>query len=171
MYFRVLGSIEVHTGTGLVDVGPPRQRHVLAALAVDAGRPVLVETLIERVWDEHPPDRVRHALYVYVARLRLVLRCVDASESVQVVRRSGGYLLDVDPERVDLHRFRALVDQARETDCADSRRAMLLRRGLALWRGVPLSGVTGDWAQRARAGWQQQRLEVVASWSEVELRL
>jgi DNA-binding SARP family transcriptional activator/tetratricopeptide (TPR) repeat protein len=166
MYFRVLGSIEMHTGTGLVDVGPPRQRSILAALAVDAGRPVLVETLIERVWDE-PPDRVRHALYVYVARLRQVLRCGDdGPDPVQVVRRSGGYLLDVDPERVDLHRFRALVDRARQPDLTNHERAAMLGEARELWRGVPLAGVPGQWAERVREGARQQYLDATVRWAQ-----
>jgi len=171
--FRVLGPVELHANGGPVEVGTPRQRGVLAALVVDAGRPVPLDTLVDRVWGQAPPDGVRRALYVYIARLRGVIRAAGSSgaEAPRLVRRSGGYLLDVDPELVDLHRFRTLVDQARDTDCADSRRATMLRRGLDLWRGVPLSGVTGDWAGRVRAGWQQQRLEAVASWSQVELRL
>src|SRR6266545_3322648 len=70
MEFRLLGPVEVWTAAGPVDVGPSRQRAVLAALLVDAGRPVTVETVIDRVWGDTPPDRVRHTLYVYVARLR-----------------------------------------------------------------------------------------------------
>jgi DNA-binding SARP family transcriptional activator/tetratricopeptide (TPR) repeat protein len=171
--FRVLGPVELHANGGPVEVGTPRQRAVLAALVVDAGRPVPLDTLVDRVWGQTPPAGVRRALYVYIARLRALIRAAGSSTAgaPRLVRRSGGYLLDVDPDLVDLHRFRTLVDQARDTACADSQRATMLRRGLALWRGVPLSGVTGDWAQRVRAGWQQQRLEAVASWSQVELRL
>jgi DNA-binding SARP family transcriptional activator/tetratricopeptide (TPR) repeat protein len=171
--FRVLGPVELHANGGPVEVGTPRQRAVLAALVVDAGRPVPLDTLIDRVWGQAPPDGVRRALYVYIARLRGLIRAAGSSgaDAPRLVRRSGGYLLDVDPGLVDLHRFRTLVDQARDPDCADSQRAAMLRRALDLWRGVPLSGVTGDWVQRVRAGWQQQRLEAVTSWSQVELRL
>src|SRR6266550_4257981 len=38
--FRLLGELEVRAGGRVVEVGLPRQRAVLAVLAVDAGRPV-----------------------------------------------------------------------------------------------------------------------------------
>jgi len=46
--FRLLGPMEVATSGQPVEVGPPQRCAVLAALAVDAGRPVTVETLIDR---------------------------------------------------------------------------------------------------------------------------
>jgi DNA-binding SARP family transcriptional activator len=73
MEFRVLGPVEVWTAGLLMDAGPLRQRSVLAALAVDVGRPVMVETIIDRVWGEAPPDRVRDLLYVYISRIRKMI--------------------------------------------------------------------------------------------------
>ena len=110
--FRVLGPVELRSAGAPVEVGTPRQRSVLAALVVDAGRPVPIDALVDRVWGHSPPDDVRRALYVYIARIRSLLR--DAGCTGLLARRSGGYVLDVDPDRVDLHVFRTLVDQARE---------------------------------------------------------
>src|SRR5689334_9828863 len=50
MQIRLLGPVEVYTGAGPLDAGTTRQRCVLAALAVDAGRPVPVDMLVDRVW-------------------------------------------------------------------------------------------------------------------------
>jgi DNA-binding SARP family transcriptional activator/tetratricopeptide (TPR) repeat protein len=170
--FRVLGPVELHTAAGPVEVGPPRQRSVLAALVVDAGWPVTADTLVDRVWGQAAPDGVRRALHVYIARLRRLIGAATTAEGApRLVRRSGGYLLDTDPGRVDLHSFRSLVEQARDPECDDPRRAHLLRGALALWRGTPLTGLSGDWAERVRAGWQQQRLEATVSWAQTELRL
>ena len=44
---------------------------------------------------------------MYVARLRASLRQV-ADDSVRLAGRANGYVLDVDPEAVDLHQFRRL---------------------------------------------------------------
>lgn len=60
--FRLLGPVEVWAAGRLVDAGQPRQRSVLAALLVDAGRPVTWETLVDRVWGETPPELARHAV-------------------------------------------------------------------------------------------------------------
>lgn len=168
--FRLLGPVEIRTGGGRVDVGPARQRGVLAALAVDPGRLVLLDTVINRVWGPNPPERARHALYVYVARIRRMLEEADGSPA-PLVRRSGGYLLDVDPGDVDAHRFRHLADQGSRPGRPDRLRVALLRQALGLWRGTPLGDVRGDWAAQVREGWQRRRIDAATSWAKAELRL
>ncbi|SCL31869.1 NB-ARC domain-containing protein [Micromonospora rhizosphaerae] len=115
---------------------------------------------------------MRHTLYVYIARLRGLIAAAAAADGTvaAVVRRSRGYVLDVDPDRVDVHRFRRLVEQARDPHCPDTKRVALLRQALALWRGTPLADLPGDWAARVREGLQQQRLDAVVCWAEAELR-
>ena len=103
--FRLLGDVEADVDGRIVAVGHLRQRCVLAALLVDANRVVPVERLVDRVWGEHPPQRVRGTLRSYVSRLRQALCAVD----VVVSRRAGGYVLTVDPMVVDLHRFDHLM--------------------------------------------------------------
>jgi DNA-binding SARP family transcriptional activator len=168
---RLLGAVEVRVGQRSVDVGQPRQRAVLAALAVDAGRLVPLNVLIDRVWDASPPANARDAVYSHVARVRRGLN--EASElagtRVGLVRRFGGYLLDIDPDHVDLHRFRTLADQARTPGREDDERVTLLREALGLWRGVPLTGMSGQWAARSRQAWQQQRLDAVIAWASAEI--
>jgi DNA-binding SARP family transcriptional activator len=70
MEFRLFGQVQVVAAGQLLDVGTPRQQAVLAALIVDAGRPVDVETLIDRVWDETPPVQARNVLYSHMSRVR-----------------------------------------------------------------------------------------------------
>jgi DNA-binding SARP family transcriptional activator len=152
----------------LVDAGSPRQRCVLAALAVDVGSPVPLETLIGRVWGNAPPRRARDALYVYIAHLRRILAGADGGAAT-IRRRSHAYQLDLDPHRVDLHRFRQLVGRARNGACPPDERRDLLRRGRALWRGVALADVDGEWAERARDPWQQEYLDATVAWARSEL--
>jgi DNA-binding SARP family transcriptional activator/tetratricopeptide (TPR) repeat protein len=167
--FRLLGPIEVEGNVGqLVELGPPRQRSVLAALAVDAGKLVMVDSLVDRVWGESPPARVQHAIYSYVARLRAILAGEPSAPAL--VRRSRGYLLDADPGSVDVHRFHDLLAQARTSRDPDPVRADLLRGGLDLWRGSPLAEMPGEWAAGLRHVWGQQRLEAVVLWAGIELR-
>jgi DNA-binding SARP family transcriptional activator len=59
MGVRLLGPVEVQAGGRRLDLGPPQQRAMLAALAVDAGLVVRLETLVERVWGAAPPVGVR----------------------------------------------------------------------------------------------------------------
>jgi tetratricopeptide (TPR) repeat protein/DNA-binding SARP family transcriptional activator len=89
-------------------------------------------------------------------------------DDVTVVRRSGGYVLQLDPDRVDLLRFRRLADDARQAD--GTTEVSLLRAAVALWQGEPLSGLPGNWAARAREAWRQEYLEVAVAWARAELR-
>jgi DNA-binding SARP family transcriptional activator/tetratricopeptide (TPR) repeat protein len=171
--FRLLGAVEVWAAGVPVDAGQPRQRAVLAALLVDAGRPVTPETLIDRVWGDETPDSAAATLRAHLTRIRRTLeQAAPADEApARLVRRSGGYLLDVDPDRVDMHRFRRLVEVAREPHRPDRGRVVLMREALALWRGEPLSGVSGAWAARIRDAWRQRHVDAVLVWALAEIRV
>jgi len=170
---RVLGAVELRAADQPQELGPPKQRAVLAALVVDAGRPVPVDTLVDRVWDEAPPAAARNALYAHIMRVRrLLARVADPDDGgPRLDRRAGGYVLDIDRDQVDLHRFHRLVDQARAAESADDRRASLLGEALSLWRGTPLADLSGAWVERLREGWRRQWLDAVVAWARVELRL
>src|SRR3954454_22722908 len=110
----MLGPVRLCAAGEVVELGPARQRAVLVALAVDAGRPVPVETLIDRVWDDDPPGGARAGLYSYLTRLRrLLAQAEPGGEPVRITSRPSGYLLDLDPERVDAHRFERLIERSR----------------------------------------------------------
>ena len=55
---HVLGPVEVRRDGVALDLGGPQQRAVIAHLAIDVGRVVSVERLIDRLWGEEPPRRV-----------------------------------------------------------------------------------------------------------------
>src|SRR5256885_16438040 len=122
MEIGLLGPVQVRAPGGLVDPGQPRQRCVLAALAVDAGRPVPVETLLDRTWGPDQPRNARQALYVYVTGIRKLIERTGAGTAVRLVRYAGGYLLDIDPDRVDLPRLRSHLAPAPGPGCPDPQR-------------------------------------------------
>jgi DNA-binding SARP family transcriptional activator/Tfp pilus assembly protein PilF len=163
MEFVLLGDIAVLVDGAALDLGPARQRCVLAALAVDAGRVVSVEQLVDRVWGEHPPLRTRATLLNYLSRLRLLL-------AGAVLRRPGGYALEAESSAVDLLRFRDLCDRAR-AGADDRQAAALLRQALELWRGEPLTGAESDWAAAERDRLRQQHLTAECDLTEILLRL
>jgi DNA-binding SARP family transcriptional activator/tetratricopeptide (TPR) repeat protein len=167
---RLLGPMAL-AGVDGRSVGPPRQRLVLAVLAADAGRPVPVDRLVDRVWGSDPPPQAHRTLHAYIARTRRILEQIPVWEGgpVRVEWRDSAYLLDVDPTAVDLHRFRRLVMSAREPRCSPRRRAELLREATGLWRGAPLTGLGGAWAERSREAWGQERAAAVVAWAEAEL--
>ncbi len=139
----MLGDIEARAGGRRIDVGPGRQQCVLAALLVDANRPVPVDQLLDRVWGDRPPRQARDTLYSYLSRLRHLL---TRAHGPGIARRPGGYLVEVDPMAVDLHRFRALVDRARTA----GEPAALLDEALDLWRADALGTLDTPWANQVR---------------------
>lgn len=171
---QLLGPVELSVGGHVVEVGPPQRRTVMAALAVDVGRPVAVDVVIERVWGTRAPNGARAAVHAHVARIRRM--CEQAAETarepLRLVRRSGGYLLEARLDQVDVYRFRQLIDQARAVERTDpARAARLLGDALGLWRGDPLSGLQGQWAARMREAWRRQRQDAAVGWARAELRL
>jgi DNA-binding SARP family transcriptional activator len=168
MEFRVLGPVEVWLDGQTVDAGHARQRAVLAALLLDAGRAVPAEMLIDRVWGEDPPRSARNVLYGYVARLKaLIASGQDPGASLS--RHPGGYLLQAGPGQVDLARFRRLVAEAADAG-DDERAAAALGEAAGLWRGPALAGLDSPWLNAMRATLELERAGAAADLTDIRLR-
>jgi DNA-binding SARP family transcriptional activator len=172
MEFRVLGPIELWSADRQHDLGPARERCVLAILLLTPGTTVPADTLIDRLWDARPPAKARESLSAYIARLRGSLRQA-VGDSVQLVGRARGYLLDVDPEAVDLHQFRRLRRQAggMAADGGHHQADALLREADRLWRGQALAGIDGGWVTRMRDSLEEERRAAILERVECELAL
>ncbi|MFC4115362.1 AfsR/SARP family transcriptional regulator [Nonomuraea zeae] len=140
--FGVLGPLRVHGGQA---PGPAKHRTLLAALLLSARVQVPVERLMSVVWDDRPPASAESVLRVYVSALRKLV------EGIRTV--PGGYLIDVDPEDVDCHRFETLVAGARQARAAGrvAEAADGYRAALGLWRGQALADVESSVLRRAHA--------------------
>jgi ABC-2 type transport system ATP-binding protein len=172
MEFRVLGLVDAQVAGLTLDLGPAKQRLILAILALEANRPVPAERLVELSWPTGAPRSARNAVQVRISRLRSLLGANDAARSgVELVTQNGAYQLLVDPVRVDAHRFGLLVAQAREAG-DDEQKATLLRRALSLWRGPALTGVI-DEAVREQVcrGLEESRIAALEELFDAELRL
>ncbi|MTD13738.1 AAA family ATPase [Nakamurella sp. YIM 132087] len=150
--FLVLGPLQVLIDGRAVELGPARRRALLAALLVQPGRTVGLETLADRVWSGDPPASPAATLHAYVSRLRSALRSfdTDGTELPSPLRTAApGYLMDIAPDDLDAHRFGTLVDRARERstggDTASARAAV--SEALALWRGRPYADVPARFAE------------------------
>ncbi|WP_461010321.1 AfsR/SARP family transcriptional regulator [Streptomyces capparidis] len=166
MEFVLLGTVEARVGGHPVDLGHARQRCTLAALLVDAGLPLPADLLVDRVWGDRAPQRARGTLYSYLSRLRTALAPADG---VTIARRSGGYVLTVERDAVDLHRFRDLTARARAAD-GDERAHELYEQALALWRGEPFAGLDSPWIGATRATLEQERHAAELDRNDVALR-
>src|ERR1043166_5289007 len=96
---RLLGPIEALRGGRVLDLGGPRQRALLAVLALHTNEVVTLDRLVETSFGIDAPESAANAVQVAVSRLR---RRLDPGV---VETRAGGYVLAVTPEDVDAHRF------------------------------------------------------------------
>lgn len=171
MEFRVLGPIEFWVTEKLYRFRSAKERHLLAVLLLANGRPVPVETLIDRVWGENPPPEVRQSLQADIHRLRRMLKAAGESAKARITTKPGAYALEVDPECVDLFRSHSLREQARSIrESGDVRAAAkLLREAIGLWCSEPLMGLKGEWFDRMRTSLDGSFRAMARELIEVEL--
>ncbi|MEV4017738.1 BTAD domain-containing putative transcriptional regulator [Nonomuraea angiospora] len=187
--FGILGEVSAWADGRPINLGPARQRCVLAALLVDANHPVSLDQLTDRVWGDAPPQRAAGTLHSYLSRLRSILSPSGLSPSGlspsdpspsdpshsgpslsgSIHRSAAGYLLRVREEAVDLHRFRALLARARASD--DREAARLYGVALGLWRGEPFADLDTPWLAALRHTLQTELLSARLDHHDVQLRL
>jgi DNA-binding SARP family transcriptional activator len=147
MEYRIFGGLEVRRGDAAVDLGPPKQRTVLAVLLLESGRVVSSERLVELLWGEDAP-KASASLQAYVSNLRRALepdrRPRDPAQVL--LTQAPGYRLAVARSEVDALRFEDLVSQGRaELAAGDEVGALItLEAALALWAGPPLPELAGE---------------------------
>jgi DNA-binding SARP family transcriptional activator/tetratricopeptide (TPR) repeat protein len=162
--FGVLGALDVARDGQRLPVGGPKQRVVLASLLVRANTTVTLDQLAEDLWGERPPASARKAAQLHVVRLR---RVVGATA---LETRTDGYRMRLDPDQLDLLRFRRLVARARVAEPAAAR--ALLAEALACWRGDALADVASEALLReAGPGLAEERLSAHERYLEVGIAL
>ncbi|MFF5294054.1 AfsR/SARP family transcriptional regulator [Paractinoplanes globisporus] len=159
MRWRLLGPVRLTTDSGEIDPGRGKQSCVLASLLLTPGRRVSVEALTERLWEGSPP-RSATAVAPYVTRLRRVLEPVPGAGELHHV--AGGYLLDIDPDLIDLHLVRKQVRLAADTGSVD-----LFAGALDGWQPEALAGVPGAWAAGVRDVIARERLDAFAQYGRL----
>src|SRR5262245_16101950 len=155
MEFRVLGPLEARDERGDISVGGPKVRSLLAVLLLHANEVVPADRLIDELWGEDSPEGGAGALRVNVSRLRKAL------PPDVLTTRPPGYVIRVEPDALDLHRFERLVDEGRillsrglPADASER-----LREALGLWRGPALADFAYEsFAQAAIARLDEIRL-------------
>lgn len=157
MEFRILGPLEVVDGGQVCAIAGAKERAVLAYLLLHAGRVVSTERLIDDLWGEEPPDAARNSLQVRVAALRRLLG------RERIVTGSGGYLIRIAADELDLRRFEELTARGGRDE---------LDEALALWRGPPLPDFRDEhWAAPAIARLEELRLVALENRLEADLEL
>jgi DNA-binding SARP family transcriptional activator len=153
MDFRILGPLEVRDEGRAVALGGSRPRALLALLLLHANEVLTAERMIDALWGETAPSTASSMLHVQVSRLRKAL----PDGAARLVTRERGYVLLLELDELDAHRFEDLLG-AGGRELAAGRpgaAAEVLDRALALWRGAPL----GDLGYEAFAQAEVARLQ------------
>ncbi|MFI7470041.1 BTAD domain-containing putative transcriptional regulator [Nonomuraea sp. NPDC049646] len=176
MRLNVLGPMELVVAGQAVPVGPPKQRALLALLAMHAGRVLPADLLADRLWAGDPPPSVQGSLQVYVSNLRRRLepdRRPGATPAV-LVSAADGYGLMTGGLVLDTTEFGTLVS-AGSAHLAAGRHeqaAADLAEALGLWRGDPYADVRAqEWAQPEIGRLEQVRLDTVEALAAALLEL
>ena len=162
MEFRILGPLEVWRDDVQLAVAGHKPRALLAMLLLHDNVVVPADQLFDALWGSDPPQAAAATLRLTVSRLRKAI----ATDRIATI--APGYLLHVQRDELDLHRFERLLEQGRHLLANDAAGDASERLGeaLSLWRGPPLP----EFADYPFAGPAITRIEE-SRLSAVELRL
>ncbi|MFB4304616.1 BTAD domain-containing putative transcriptional regulator [Actinomadura sp. GTD37] len=152
--FEILGRTAAWRDGRELDLGPGKQRAVLAVLLLTPGRPVSTASIVRAVWGDEPPDNGANVVQKYVAGLRRVLE-PDRSPRAPgrlLTLTGAGYALHVPPQGLDAEDFQSRVKAARAVRAGGdpAQAEAMLREALALWRGPALADLSGPYFDAAR---------------------
>jgi len=168
--YQLLGTLEATGGGASADLGPPKQRALLALLLLHPNEIVPVDVIVDGLWGEDPPRRAEHAVQVYVSELRRVL--APLADGPVVAWRAPGYVLSADEDEIDAARFEQLVAEGTRASATGDpdRAAALLREALGMWHGPPLADVAyEEFAQPAIRRLTDARLAACETLAGLEL--
>jgi predicted ATPase/class 3 adenylate cyclase/DNA-binding winged helix-turn-helix (wHTH) protein len=174
MDFHILGPLEALDGGQPVPLSGSKLRAVLALLLLHREETLSSDRLIDELWGEEPPATAAKTLQVHISRLRKALASGSGGAAEVVVTSPHGYGLDVDPERVDAHRFERLLAKGRGELAAHRPAQALpaLEEALALWRGPVLADLAYEaFAQAEIARLEDLRVAALEQLIEAKLAL
>lgn len=167
---ETLGPLRAYVGGRELDLGPPKQRVVFAALALSANSAVSRDNLVDHLWGELPPATATGSVHTYVSGLRQALSGLGTS----LTSSGSAYTLRLDPDRLDVRLVEQRAARARAYRAQQDPAAAVvaLDEALACWRpGGPLGGLPGPFASQHRAWANDLQLRLVLERAELLLEL
>jgi len=151
--------------------GQPRE--LLAYLALQRGRPVPRDRILEALWPDNDPAKSISSFHkaLHLLRKGLAAQAGLPPGLMIVTERQGEYLLAPEAVWVDALAFEEALDQAARAAQAgqEDRHGALLRRALDLYGGALLGDQVPDWAAEERRRLHDRYLDAVralSTWHE-----
>lgn len=168
--FGLLGPLTVTADGDPVELVGSRVKSLLAILLVNANQVVTIDRLTEELWAGRPPKGATATLQAYISELRKALAGASGQPAPIVTIRPG-YVVEVEPDQLDLAGFERLITSARvATRDQPDLMVRLLRQALGMWRGSPLADFAGEpFAQPIAARLEEARLWAVEERVEIDL--
>ncbi|MGW6754082.1 AfsR/SARP family transcriptional regulator [Streptomyces sp. NPDC055006] len=157
--FEVLGPLRAWRGGTPLELGPAKRQAVLAALLLRQGAVVSHERLLDAVWGPEPPASGHKVLPTHVNSVRRALDPEGTPPAESVIRSGKGwYRFAIEGVRLDTADLEEQAGQAMRavasgdpTIAADQ-----LSVAIELYRGEPLAGLPGPFAQEERRRWEER---------------
>lgn len=171
MDFKILGPLEVMDGVERLDLLGSRQQIVVATLLLSANKVVTLDRLLESVYGEDLPPTARAQVQISISSLRRSFASVSGRPVLTT--HGQGYVIAVEPGRLDAERFDELIRAARSDREAGSPHLAMARYrdALRLWRGAALDGIDSPLLRAAAHRLDEQHLSATEErlWLELEL--
>ena len=175
LHFGLLGPVCAWRDGEEIDLGPSKQRAVLAVLLLQANRPVPTSSIVDAVWGDEPPGNGPNVVQKHVSGLRRVLEPDRQPRlpSQLLTLTDAGYTVRVEGDALDVNVFRAQVDQAYSARAAGAlpHAAATLRSALAQWRGPALAGLPSGFFDGERDRLTEIRMGALEECLDIEVRL
>ncbi|WP_246272532.1 AfsR/SARP family transcriptional regulator [Amycolatopsis acididurans] len=165
LHLQVLGRLHLTKADpeprDLIDVLAPRQREILAYLALhrDGCRR---DTLSAALWPDAPGERPYNSFHATLSQLRRSLRRASNDDTLDIiVNQDSHYRLDQTILTADLWRLQDAITASRQAPATEAVAAS--NRVTELYRGDLAEGITADWIDGPREALRRDVLDALST--------
>jgi len=174
MRFWLLGTLLVTRDDGSeVEIRGRLRRTLLAELLLNANTAVSADRLVELLWGDSTHGLSGDALYNQLGRLRQALGRGEEGGAGRIRAVPPGYVLDVSPGELDVHRFAEHASAGRKAAAGADWTGASAEFGaaLGLWRANPLADLPDLADESAARHLEEERWATLQGLAEAELNL
>jgi len=164
----ILGEVDVRRDGVQLALPSGKSTHVLVRLALEAGRTVSADRLIDDLWASGAGPTDRNTLQSKVSQLRRAV-----GDPGLISSTTSGYVLNVDPRLVDVIEVLGAAEQVGALRGAGDLEAVVARcsAALSLFRGELLADCADPWLEPHRARLEQVRFGLLEEGLSARLEL